>query len=272
MSQGFQVIILGSLMLTFQLVHGLFTEHVAQGVLLGLTWSSAAIELATYTGLSAIEMRLSTKPFSLLKIPYTEYAVIAVLISLGRGLTWVAYGNLSYPIVIAFKSSKMLVVMVSGTLILRKRFSTAQYSAAFLVMAGLYLISTVNLEVEDDLSRFNRAPQAVYISSFTGLLVAGTATVLEGVVSNLQERSLSCEHRSLAEMIFVTNGMGAMLLLVLAVLSGEMHMLAASVGRDAATPAWLLATVTLAYGCGRAPLPNNLLLMHYLAQICFASR
>ena len=264
-----QLISLGSLMLTFQLLHGLFTEHLAQGLLSGLTWSSAAIELATYTGLSAIEMRFSTAPFFLSKIPYKEYALTAVLISLGRGLTWVAYGNLSYPVVIAFKSSKMLVVMVSATLILKKYFSLTQYFTAFLVVGGLYLISSETVEVKQDI---NIAKPPALLSAMTGILVAGTATVLEGVVSNLQERSLSCEHRSLAEMIFVTNGMGSMLLLVLAVLSGEMHMLAASVGRDAATPAWLLATVTLAYGCGRAPLPNNLLLMHYLAQICFASR
>ena len=239
-------------MFGFQLLHGLFTEHVAQGVLSGLMWSSAMIELAAYTWLSALQVGFASATLFSSGIPVKDYAITAILISLGRGLTWVAYGSLSYPLVIVFKSSKMLVVMVSASVILRKRFSAAQYLAALFVVSGLCLVSTAGIHGQSS-ENITRSP--VFLSTVTGIIVAGTATVLEGIVSNLQERSLGREHRSLSEMLFITNGMGAILLFGVALCRGEVHALAASVRQDPATLLWLLATVTLAYGCGRRPAP-----------------
>ena len=233
-------------MMLFQLLHGLFTEHLARGILSGLTWSGAAVELAAYAALSSAEIRWRRGSFCVSPDLCKEYALTALLISLGRGLTWVAYGSLSYPTVIVFKSSKMLVVMASGSLILRKHFTIAQYFAAILLMAGLFLVSTA--DVASSIQDKEDTGMAFSVSWITGICVAGSATVFEGVVSNLQERSLSCEHRSLAEMIFFTNGMGSMLLLLLAAFNGEMDTLAASVWRDPSTLSWLLATVMLAYG------------------------
>jgi adenosine 3'-phospho 5'-phosphosulfate transporter B3 len=227
-------------MLVFQIMHGLFTEHVAHGILSGLMWSAAAFELSTYAILSALELRLSRGSISLSSIPIRDYSAIALCISLGRGLTWVGYGTLSYPTVVIFKSSKILVVMISGILILNKRFRPAQYLAGLLVVLGLCTISAADRGGGDDALGNG--------DSFAGIAVTCVAVGFEATVSNMQERALRRERRPLAEMILVTNALGACLLFAVAAARGELHLLAAKVEREPVALFWLFSTVSLAYG------------------------
>ena len=235
-------------MLLFQIMHGLFTEHVAHGVLSGLMWSAAAFELSTYAVLSALELRLSRASFDLSSIPLVDYSAIALCISLGRGLTWVGYGTLSYPTVVIFKSSKILVVMISGILILNKRFRPAQYLAGVLVVLGLCTISAA-----DRGARCAGASAGASGDSLGGIAVTCAAVAFEATVSNMQERALRRERRPLAEMILVTNTLGAGLLFAVAAGRGELRLLASRAEREPAALAWLFSTVSLAYGCGARP-------------------
>jgi drug/metabolite transporter (DMT)-like permease len=236
-------------MLIFQIMHGLFTEHVAHGILSGLMWSAAAFELSTYAVLSALELRLSRASVCFSSLPLVDYSAIALCISLGRGLTWVGYGTLSYPTVVIFKSSKILVVMLSGILILNKRFRPAQYLAGILVVLGLCTISAA------DRGSHGAGAGAVGDDSLGGIAVTCAAVVFEATVSNMQERALRRERRPLAEMILVTNALGAGLLFAVAAGRGELRLLAAKVEREPAALAWLFSTVSLAYGCVVAPAP-----------------
>ena len=228
-------------MLVFQIMHGLFTEHVAHGILSGLMWSAAAFELSTYAILSALELRLSRGSISFSSIPIGDYSAIALCISLGRGLTWVGYGTLSYPTVVIFKSSKILVVMISGILILNKRFRPAQYLAGLLVVLGLCTISAADRGRGGDDALGDR-------DSLIGIAVTCVAVVFEATVSNMQERALRRERRPLAEMILVTNALGACLLFAVAAARGELRLLAAKVEREPVALLWLFSTVSLAYG------------------------
>ena len=230
-------------MLFFQIMHGLFTEHVAHGVLSGLMWSAAAFELSTYAILSALELRLSRVSLSLSSVPILDYSAIALCISLGRGLTWVGYGTLSYPSVVIFKSSKILVVMLSGILILNKRFRPAQYAAGVLVVLGLCTISAADRGADRGGGGGGGGGD-----SLGGVAVTCAAVVFEATVSNMQERALRRERRPLAEMILVTNALGACLLFAIAAARGELGLLAARAERQPAAIPWLLATVSLAYG------------------------
>ena len=221
------LLVLGFAMISFQVMHGLFTEYVAQGILSGLMWSAAAIELSIYACLAAIELKLRKGKADPPSACWPEYFLIALLISLGRGLTWVAYASLSYPTVIVFKSSKILVVMTSGLFILRKRFKTTQYAAAMLA-------------VEKD--------NGALVDSQLGIVVACLATVLEGTVSNMQERSLRREQRSLAGMLYYTNSLGSIVLYFTAAVNGEMYTFLSEIQKTPIALLWLLATVILAYG------------------------
>ena len=130
-----QILLLGGLMMGFQVGHGILTEYVATGVLAGLMWFSAAAELLVYALFAAGELAFSSGP-CLQNVPWGSYALISILIALGRGLTWVGYGTLSFPLVLLFKSSKLVAVMVAGALYLRNRFKALEYFAALLIVAG----------------------------------------------------------------------------------------------------------------------------------------
>jgi hypothetical protein len=57
-------------------------------------------------------------------------------------------GTLSYPTVLLFKSSKILVVMVTGIIILNKRFAAAEYGAAMLsVDISIYMYIYINIYI-----------------------------------------------------------------------------------------------------------------------------
>jgi solute carrier family 35 (adenosine 3'-phospho 5'-phosphosulfate transporter), member B3 len=221
-------------------MHGVFTEYVARGVLSGLMWSASAVELTTYAALSALELKLSSATMRLSSIPWKDYFAVALCISLGRGFTWVGYGTLSYPTVILFKSSKILFVMLTGLVILKKRYTMNEYIAAVLAMSGLYIFSRADVESSHEDSSKNE--------SLVGIGVICLAVVCEATVSTLQERALRKEQRSLAEMIFVTNGIGSILLYIIAGLQGELHLLGSKLQENPRILVWLLATVVLAYG------------------------
>lgn len=225
-------------MLVCQILHGIFTEYVARGVLSGLMWSASAVELSTYAALSALELRFSNATLKVSSIPWKDYFAVALCISLGRGFTWVGYGTLNYPTVILFKSSKILFVMLTGLVILKKRYTTYEYIAAVLAMSGLYLFSRADVQSSDESTN----------DSLMGIGVICLAVVCEATVSTLQERALRKEQRSLAEMIFVTNGLGSVLLYVIAGFEGELHLLGRKLQENPRILLWLLATVVLAYG------------------------
>jgi hypothetical protein len=64
----------------------------------------------------------------------------------------------------------------------------------------------------------------------------------------VQERSLHEKKRPLAEMIFVTNSLGAVILLAIAGSGGELALLQQRLQTHPTAILWLLATVVLAYG------------------------
>ena len=234
-----RLVALALAMMTSQLMHGIFTEHVSQGVLARLTWSSAAIELSVYTILAACELKIGHERVALSSCCLPQYCLIALFISLGRGLTWVAYASVSFPTVVVFKSSKILIVMISSLFILHKKFKPLQYVAGLLAVAGLYLISSASGQ---------SAAKRHALDSGAGIAVACLATVLEGVVSNLQERVLRGGQGSLVEMLLVTNGLGSLLLYGVAAANGELRVFKDEIGRRPPSLLWLLVTVVLAYG------------------------
>lgn len=232
-----QLCVLGVAMFFCHVLQGILTEYVAKGVLSGLMWAAAAVELSVYSMLSGVELKMTRVAFDVRTMPWRSYLSIAACISVGRGLTWVGYGTLSYPTVLLFKSSKILVVMLTGIIILGKRFAPIEYGAALLSVAGLYLFS-----VADVVSGSERS------DSMKGIGLMLLAVCSEATVSNMQERVLHQKQRPLAEMIFVTNLLGALILHAIAANSGEIALLQQRLNTHPTAILWLLATVVLAYG------------------------
>ena len=240
LTQKQQLCVLGMAMFSCHVLQGILTEHVAKGVLSGLMWAAAAIELSVYAALSGIELAMTHKGFDIRTMPWRSYILIATCISVGRGLTWVGYGTLSYPTVLLFKSSKILVVMMTGIIILGKRFASAEYVAALLSVVGLYLFSVAD--------RGSASGGGLGGDSIQGVGLMLLAVASEATVSTMQERVLHDKQRPLAEMIFLTNVLGAGLLLLIAGQAGEMTMLKDRLHQHPTALLWLLSTVVLAYG------------------------
>ena len=182
LSQKQQLCVLGAAMFFCHVLQGILTEHVAKGVLSGLMWAAAAVELSVYTILSGIELKMTGASFDVRTMPWRSYVSIATCISVGRGLTWVGYGTLSYPTVLLFKSRKILVVMITGIIILGKRFASAEYGAALLSVAGLYLFSMAD-----------SGGDSAKGDSLKGIGLMLCAVASEATVSTMQV-SLACWH------------------------------------------------------------------------------
>ena len=225
------------------LLHGIFTEHVAKDLLGGLMWAAAALELCMYSIFSGIEFfTRAVEPGTSrwVGIPWMRYILVAVAIAMGRGLTWVAYGATTYPTVLLFKSSKIIVVMASAMVILRKGFSPAEYSAAMLAVTGLYLFSRGN--------KLGTVESGDGQDTTGGIAVLFCAVAAEALVSTLQEVCLRRLNRPLAELMFVTNSLGALLLVAVSFRHGDAHELHERLSKSWDLVLWVVATVSLAYG------------------------
>ena len=231
-----QLVILFGAMFVCHILQGILTEYVAHGVLAGLMWAAASIELTVYAALSFTEAHLTGLRLDPRHIPWRQYLLIGACISVGRGLTWVGYGSLSYPTVVLFKSSKIIVVMIAGLVLLRTKHAPAEYAAAVLAVAGLYIFSSAG-----------RADQSE-ADSPSGFAMMLLAVACEATVSTLQERALKRDQRPLTEMMLVTNALGAALLWGVAAAKGELGALQTRVEERPAAIGWLLLTVVLSYG------------------------
>eukprot|EP00290_Baffinella_frigidus_P019957 CAMPEP_0180197040 /NCGR_PEP_ID=MMETSP0987-20121128/4427_1 /TAXON_ID=697907 /ORGANISM="non described non described, Strain CCMP2293" /LENGTH=373 /DNA_ID=CAMNT_0022151959 /DNA_START=98 /DNA_END=1215 /DNA_ORIENTATION=+ len=224
-----QLVVLFGAMFACHILQGILTEFVAHGVLAGLMWAAASIELSVYAALSFTEARLTGLRLDPRHIPWRQYLLIGACISVGRGLTWV-------PTVLIFKSSKIIVVMLAGLVLLRSKHAPAEYAAAVLAVAGLYLFSSAGRTDESE------------ADSPSGCAMMLLAVACEATVSTMQEHVLKRDQRPLAEMILVTNALGAVLLWSVAAAKGELRDLQARVEERPAAIGWLLLTVVLAYG------------------------
>jgi drug/metabolite transporter (DMT)-like permease len=153
---------------------------------------------------------------------------------------WVALGSVTYPTVLLFKSSKIIVVMISAVIILRKRFLLAEYAAALLAVIGLYTFSRAD--------RIKAKASGEDEDSLHGVLVILCAVGAEALVSTLQEYCLRKLKRPLSEVLFFTNGLGAVMLLTVSVLHGDARELHTRLTASSDLVLWVLATVILAYG------------------------
>ncbi len=148
---------------------------------------------------------------------------------------------MTYPTVLLFKSSKIIVVMISAVVILRKRFLLAEYAAALLAVIGLYTFSRA-----DRIKSPSSAGEDE--DSLHGVVVILCAVGAEALVSTLQEYCLRKLKRSLSEVLFFTNGLGAVMLSTVSVLHGDAKELHTRLTASSDLFLWVLATVTLAYG------------------------
>lgn len=182
------------------LVYGVLQEKVTGhwkrhgGVHLGwwltfcqcLVYSSTMMVVRWTTGESSAKQSRKHSPKA--PMPRAYLAAIGVLSVSTIGLSNMSIEYLNYPTQVMFKCSKPVPVMLMGIVILRKRYSLAEYFATGMLTAGLIVFSTADKIVS---ASFNPV----------GIGIICTALFIDGIIGNVQQRAFTRYECSTSEMI-----------------------------------------------------------------------
>ncbi|KAK9817013.1 hypothetical protein WJX72_008311 [[Myrmecia] bisecta] len=140
-----------------------------------------------------------------------DFAVVALTATLGYYLTNWSLQYLSYATRVVFKSSKVLPVMAFGAVIQRQHYTSAQYSAGALLVAG---ISTFTMGDREGSAAFSAA----------GVVLISLASMFDAVSANLEEaRFFRVEQPcSQAEVVACMCGCAAVYSFVALLMTGEL--------------------------------------------------
>ena len=141
---------------------------------------------------------------------WRDYTVLAVLTWSGMYLTNWALNFLNYSTRIVFKSSKVVPTMILGTLLQGKRYSTAEYASAGLLVLGISMFCLGDVSVEPNFR-------------IQGVLLITAALFADAATSNYEEKRFFRvpEPVPQAEVIFCSNLLGAAMALLVLVSTGE---------------------------------------------------
>ncbi|EFC42916.1 predicted protein [Naegleria gruberi] len=78
------------------------------------------------------------------KLPIKYYFILGSCMVIGMGLGNQSLAYLNYPTKVLFKSSKLLITMFVGVLLLRKRYKTLDYLASIFLLLGLFSLVGAN--------------------------------------------------------------------------------------------------------------------------------
>lgn len=110
---------------------------------------------------------------------------------------------------VLFKSSKIVTVMLLGTLLFRKRYLLVEYSYMLLTCGGLVIF-------------FLATSSAALESSLIGAALLVAAVLTDSMLPNVQQRLLQDLRRPKAEVVYHTNWISALLTLAYISFTGEL--------------------------------------------------
>ncbi|KAH9261276.1 hypothetical protein BASA81_000980 [Batrachochytrium salamandrivorans] len=207
----------GGLFVCF-LLYGIAQEQIMStwkqhGLHLG--WFLTMLQCAFYSGSTWLVSSSSGsrhKPDEKVKKSMWAFMLIGTLSMSTIGLSNTAIEYVSYPVQVAFKSSKPIPVMLAGIFILHKSYSWVEYVAVFCLCFGLYLFTAAEMSAT---SPSFELPQP---SLGVGMLCC--ALVVDGIIGNVQQKTF--DNVSPAEMIMKTKGVAAVEALVICLLQDQL--------------------------------------------------
>eukprot|EP00996_Jenningsia_fusiforme_P000967 NODE_1881_length_1370_cov_32.289175_g1702_i0.p1 GENE.NODE_1881_length_1370_cov_32.289175_g1702_i0~~NODE_1881_length_1370_cov_32.289175_g1702_i0.p1 ORF type:complete len:352 (-),score=53.96 NODE_1881_length_1370_cov_32.289175_g1702_i0:223-1278(-) len=183
-----------------------FTAHDTH---LGLFMS--VLMFAIYILVSSAELTFASK--QRIRLPPRPACVLYMLLGgcsvLSSGFSNVSCEYLNYPSQVMYKSCKLLLVMVVGIFMLRKRYQWYSYCAAVSLTTGLVLLS-----VADSESALNH--------DVLGVVFISGSLFGDAFISNLQEMIYRDFSPSEGEVILFQRSCGISILLVLSVATGQL--------------------------------------------------
>ena len=148
--------------------------------------------------------------------PLSAYVMLAAC-SVGTvGLSNASCDFLTYPTQVLFKSSKILPVMLMGTIILRKSYQTIEYVCVTMITFGLIMLN---------ISRSNRGSSGVNSDTTFGFVLISIALFADALIGNVQEKVFRQYNPTASESIFYTKFFGTFLSGLVALLNGQLNCL-----------------------------------------------
>jgi drug/metabolite transporter (DMT)-like permease len=158
-----------------------------------------------------------------------QISIVGILLALAHGLGNTALQYSSYPLKVAFKSCKLVPTMALGKCVTGKTHTALQYIAALIMGMGLAVLTAADLFTTKKMrlqhSSIHNQESSLSSSSSSSLLgpiLLGISTILDSAVPNLQEQLLQSAKVNTSELIFVSNAIMCLVLVVYTMYSGEL--------------------------------------------------
>jgi adenosine 3'-phospho 5'-phosphosulfate transporter B3 len=201
----------------FYFVYGLaqeslFTEWRKEGSACG--WLLTFIQYAFYTLFTCVQRLASGDSGQTRVTPISAYVVLAIF-SVGTvGLSNASCDYLTFPTQVLFKSSKILPVMLLGTVILRKRYKAVEYFCILLITAGLFFLNSS--------SKSNHHANGDETDTTFGFILISAALMCDALIGNVQEKVFKLYNPSTSENLIYTKFYGMILAFIVCVLQGQL--------------------------------------------------
>jgi adenosine 3'-phospho 5'-phosphosulfate transporter B3 len=144
----------------------------------------------------------------------SAYIVLAAF-SVGTvGLSNASCDFLTYPTQVLFKSSKILPVMLMGTVILRKRYKLMEYICVLMITAGLFFLNSS--------SKSNHHANGNETDTTLGFILISAALMCDALIGNVQEKVFKQYNPSTSENLIYTKFYGMVLAFVVCLLQGQL--------------------------------------------------
>nr|XP_040583305.1 adenosine 3'-phospho 5'-phosphosulfate transporter 2-like isoform X2 [Lepeophtheirus salmonis] len=201
-----QFLILSSLIFIIYLTYGYIHEYIFRiPEMRDKGWSVTLFQFLYYSIFSKFDMELQGIKR---RASYSIYVVLAFLTLITMGFSNASLEHLNYPTQVIFKSCKLIPVLIGGTIIQGKKYSSIDYLAALIMSIGLALFMTVDVRVNPN---FN----------FIGVAMILTALIADAFLGNIQERTMRHFEATNSEMSFYTFSFGFLMLLISQMIFGD---------------------------------------------------
>jgi adenosine 3'-phospho 5'-phosphosulfate transporter B3 len=153
-----------------------------------------------------------------------QISIVGILLALAHGLGNTALRYSSYPLKVAFKSCKLVPTMALGACVTGRKHTALQYIAALIMGMGLAVLTAADVfNSKTKLSQFMTIHHNHdTIGPMIGPILLAISTILDSVVPNLQENLLQSAKVNTSELIFVSNAIMCLFLIIYTTYSGEL--------------------------------------------------
>ncbi|KAL5016770.1 hypothetical protein ScPMuIL_006359 [Solemya velum] len=208
MSRTVQFLSCVALTFFFYLIYGYFLELIFR--LDGIQpfgWAVTLVQFFYYGIFGMLE--LQTKKDKTRKIPLKTYFFIAFLTVATMGLSNTSVAYLNYPTQVIFKCCKLIPVLIGGIFIQGKKYTFIDVTAVLCMCIGLVLFSLADSLLYPEFTPY-------------GILLVSLALCADGVIGNVQEKTLKQYSSSNSEMVLYSYGIGFVYILVGTIVTGEL--------------------------------------------------